>query len=273
MVSVSGLRRNAYLYRKLVGAKVRGQMQYKLSFVLQFVGVFAINGLELASIFILFQHFETLGGWSSGEIAFLYALSATSFGLAKVFGAGFEYVGQQIVRGDFDRVLVRPVSPFLQLLSSDLQLRQVGRFLQGLIALGLAVSLTDIDWTLGRLIYLPIALLSATLLFMALFTFEATICFWTTESTEAINAFTYGGTTLAQYPLHIFDLWLRRLFLWIIPLGFTVFLPALYLLGRPDPLGLPGFVRFLAPVVAGLFSIVAGFFLRLGIRHYRSTGS
>jgi ABC-2 type transport system permease protein len=40
---------------------------------------------------------------------------------------------------------------------------------------------------------------------------------------------------------------LLRLFLWVVPLGFTIFMPALYLLDKPDPLGLPGYSRFVAP--------------------------
>ena len=64
-----------------------------------------------------------------------------------------------------------------------------------------------------------------------------------------------------------------RIFLWIVPLGFTIFLPALYLLDKPDPLGMPGFSRFVAPAVAILFCAVAGFFWGVGVRRYRSTGS
>lgn len=261
------------LYRRLAGARIRGQMQYKLSFLFQLLGIFSINSLELATIFILFQHFDTLGGWDSGEVAFLYGLSSISFGLAKVIGSAFDGFSQQIVRGDFDRVLTRPVSPFLQTLCSDVRLQQVGRFLQGGLAFVIALTLVDVPWSAGRLLYLPVALLSAIVLFTALFTFEATICFWTTEATEAVNAFTYGGTTLAQYPLHVFDIWLRRLFLWVFPLGFAIFMPALYLLDKPDPLGLPQFTRFIAPLVAVLFSMVAGLAWRTGVRHYRSTGS
>lgn len=82
------------LYRRLAGARIRGQMQYKASFWLQLGGVFSINVLELATIFILFQHFETLGGWTSGEVALLYGLSAIGFSLAKVIGAGFDAFSQ-----------------------------------------------------------------------------------------------------------------------------------------------------------------------------------
>lgn len=252
---------------------MRGQLQYKASFALQILGLFAINVLELAAIFIMFRHFETMGGWTAGEVAFLYGMSSVSFSIAKVFSGGLDGFQVQMVRGEFDRVLTRPVSPFLQVLCTEFKLHQVGRLLQGLLAFGIALSLIDVDWSVGRVLWLPVAIVSATAVFMALFAVEATLCFWTVEATEAVNAFSYGGTTLAQYPLHIFDVWLRRLFLWMVPLGFTIFLPALYLLDKPNPLGLPDFSRFLAPLVAVLFCMVVGYFWGVGVRRYRSTGS
>jgi ABC-2 type transport system permease protein len=267
------LRQEFGIYRRLVGARLHGQMRYKTSFILQIFGNFAINFVELIAIFILFQHFDSLAGWRVGAIAFLYALSTIPFGIAHVVGSGFTVFQQQIKLGDFDRVLTRPVSPFVQVLSSDLLIRQFGRVVQGVVAFGIALSLIDIDWTLGRILYLPVAILSAAVLYTALFTLEATLCFWTTEGTEAVNAFTYGGTTLAQYPLQIYDIWMRRFFLWIIPLGLVNFEPALYLLDKPDPIGLPAVARFVSPLAAILFALVAGLLWRTGVRHYRSTGS
>lgn len=260
-------------YRRLAGARLRGQMRYRASFLIQIVSNFALNFTELIVIYILFRHFESLGGWRGGEIAFLYAFSAIPFSIAHMIGSGFAGFQNQMIRGEFDRLLVRPASLFGQVLSSDIQLRHLGRLAQGGVALGVALALIDIPWTAGRIAYMPVAMLSAVVLFTALFTLEATLCFWTTQGTEAINAFTYGGTTLAQYPMHIYDQWLRRLFLWLIPLGFVVFEPALYLLAKPDPLGLPFAARFAAPVAAGAFAVAAGLLWRVGIRRYRSTGS
>ena len=261
------------LYRRLVGARIRGDVQYRSSFVLQLLGNFFINLAELASIFILFRHFETLGGWTAGEIAFLVGISSISFGIAHTLASGFSVFSTLVVRGGFDRLLLRPVGTMLQVLAEDIQLRRLGGALQGVVALALAARLTDVDWTLGRSIYLPVVVLSAALLFMALFALEATLCFWTTEATEVVNAFTYGGTTLAQYPIHIFDAWLRRLFLFVVPLGFVVYAPALYLLDKSDPLGLPAATRFVAPLAAIGFAVAAGAAWGAGVRRYRSTGS
>lgn len=59
----------------------------------------------------------------------------------------------------------------------------------------------------------------------------------------------------------------------VVPLAFANWLPALYVLGREYPLGLPDWVAFLPPVVAALCWLLAGLAWRSGLRAYRSTGS
>lgn len=261
------------LYPRLVGARLRGQMQYKVSFALQIAGNFLTLFVELLSIFILFSHFDTIGGWKVGDVAFLYGLSAISFGIGSIISGGFDGFQQQIVRGEFDRVLVRPVSLFVQVLSSDIKAARIGQIAQGIVAFAIALHLIDVPWTVGRLLFLPVVIITAVVLFTTLFTLEATMCFWTTQATEVINAFTYGGSTMAQYPLHVFSTSLRYFFLFVVPIGFVIFLPSLYLLGRPDPLNLPTAAQFAGPVATLLFAVVAAWLWRTGVRRYRSTGS
>lgn len=273
MAEVGGLRAELGIYPRLVGARIRGEMQYRGSFALQMMGNFLANLAELAALLIIFRQVETIGGWRIGEVTFLYGLSEIAFGVAHTVASGFSVFSELIRRGGFDRLLLRPVGSMLQVLAEDFQLRRLGGVLQGVLALGIALRLLDVDWTVGRLLYLPVVLLSAALLFTAFFALQATLSFWTTESTEALNAFTYGGSQLAQYPLHIFDAWLRRLFLFVLPVGLVVYAPALYLLDKPDPLGLPSILRFTAPLAAGAFALVAAALWGVGVRHYRSTGT
>lgn len=267
------LQEELVICRRLLGAKVRGQLQYRASFALQIVGNVAIHGAELVALLALFRTFDSLGGWSGSEVAFLYALAYISFGLAQILATGFAHFGRMILRGDFDRVLTRPMNPFLQVLASDLNLRHLGGMLQGFVAFGIALGLVEVDWTAGKLLYLPVYVLSAAGLYLLLFTLEATLCFWTTDGNEAVNAVTYGGRLLAVYPLHVFDVWLRRFFLFAVPLGFVIYLPMTYVLDKPSPLGLPGWAPFVAPLVTAVFAMAAGWLWQVGIGRYRSTGS
>lgn len=264
---------NAEIYLRLVGARVRGQMQYRVSFLMQVLATFSTTLMELLSILIFFRTFHDLAGWSVGEVTFLYGLVSVAFGITEMVGAGFDTVALLVRSGEFDRVLTRPVPAFVQVLGTDFQLRRIGRIAQGILALALGQAALGIPWTAPKMLVLVAAVLSSSLVFLGVMMMGAAVCFWTVETTELQNVFTYGGTMLTSYPIHVYNRWLQMAFLYLVPLALTSYYPALYILNKPDPLGLPGVMRFLAPLVAAAFFALGLWVWRLGLRHYQSTGS
>jgi ABC-2 type transport system permease protein len=271
--SIATLRDEVRITFRIMGIRWRGQMAYRASFWMQLVSNFIINFAEVFVLFAMFYRFDSMGGWSLPEVAFLHGISMISFSIADTLVVGLNSVPNQIRQGEFDRVLIRPMSSWLQAVVSEVSLRHLGQFIQGIIIFGYAVSNLAIDWTPGRLAVLAIMVLSGFALFSALFTVEAILSFWTVNSVEAVNAFTYGGSTLGRYPLHIFQRYMRLFFLWVIPVGFVTYYPALFVLGKDDPLGIPDSFMLLGPVIVALFCLLVAWSWRQGIRHYRSTGS
>src|SRR5215510_4058359 len=130
------LLRDLRLYRLLVVMQARSQLQYKANITIDITTQFAITTLEFTQIFLLFASFTTLAGWSAGEVALLYGVTSVAYGLAEM-----------IRRGDFDRVLLRPVSPFLQVAGSDFRMRRFGRLANGLLAVGVGLFLLNgLSW-------------------------------------------------------------------------------------------------------------------------------
>ena len=113
-----------------------------------------------------------------------------------------------------------------------------------------------------------VAVLAGAVFFGSLFVATATVAFWWIESGELGNIVTYGGRDFTSYPISIYGAWFRRLFGFVLGLGFVAYYPALALLGLPDPAGLPDWTGWVAPAAA-----VAALIWRTGVRHYRSTGS
>lgn len=258
---------------RIMGMRWRGQMAYRASFWMQVISNFLINGAEALALFAMFYRFDSMGGWTLPEVAFLHGMAMTSFSVADTLVVGLNNVPSQIREGEFDRVLIRPMSSWLQSVVNEVSLRHLGQFAQGTIVLTWALTQLDIDWTPTRLGMVAIMTLSAIALFSALFTVEAILSFWTVNSVEAVNAFTYGGSTLAQFPLHLFERGMRTLFLWIVPVGFVSYYPALIILGKDDPLGNPAWFALLGPVIIAAFCMLVAWGWQQGIRHYRSTGS
>lgn len=275
--ALATIRFNWFLYKRLIGAQVRSQMQYRTSFALESAATFLGNVLDFIVVLIFFTRLPTLGGWTLPEIGLLYGLSSVSFGLADMIVAGFDYgyFGPNMVRlGEFDRVLIRPISAFVQVLSSQFMIRRVGRIAQGVVVLGWALIVLDQAWTPLQIGYLIVTIVGGVFFFAGLFIFGSGVSFWTVESLEVLNMVTYGGQFLTQYPLSIYGDFLRSFFTFVIPLAFINYYPTLWLLGKSDPLGGPiGLLALLAPFICVALFAVGVAMWRRGVRRYTSTGS
>ncbi len=180
----------------------------------------------------LFARFGSLRGWSLPEIALLYAMVSLAFALTDGLARGFDGFSLTLKAGDFDRLLLRPRSTVLQLAGSELVLKRIGRILQASCILTWASHALHLIWTPAQCLLLAAAVLGGASLFFGLFVIQATVSFWTIESLEVMNAFTYGGCETAQYPLSIYQPWFRKFFTYVVPLACISYYPALALLGH-----------------------------------------
>ncbi|MET9778543.1 ABC transporter permease [Streptomyces sp. NPDC006367] len=252
---------------------IRSTMAYRASFALTVLGSFVVTGLDFVAILLMFSQVDVLGGYALPEVAFLYGLSVVSFGLVDLAMGSMDRLGRRVRDGTLDTLLVRPAPVLAQVAADRFALRRVGRLTQGTLVLGYALAVVDVDWTVAKVLLMPVMLLSGAGIFCAAFVAAGAFQFVTQDASEVANAFTYGGTTMLQYPPTVFGRELVRGVTFVVPLAFVNWLPASHVLGRPYPLELPGWVVFASPLVAVACCALAGLAWRAGLRSYRSTGS
>jgi ABC-2 type transport system permease protein len=260
------------LYRRLVGARVRAQWQYRTSFVLDALMAFALTSLDFVEVLVLFRFFPALDGWSIEEVALLYGLSGVGFALADMVGGHIEDVSALIRSGQFDTLLLRPAGTLVQMIGSDLALRRLGKLAQALCVLVWALSRLDLAWSPGLAVLLVGAVISGGAIFLALFVALSCVQFFVLGAGEIANGFTYGGHYTTQFPISIYGRWLRRIWSFGCGLAFVSYLPGLAILDQPDPLGLPVGLRYASPIVALAMLVGARGLWNLSVRHYRSAG-
>jgi len=265
---------NAFrLYRRYVGVSLRSQMQYRGSFVVTSIGAFAATITDFIAIWALFARFRQIEGWRFEEVALLYGVISVAFAIADALTRGFDIFGDQFIKtGDFDRLLVRPRSTVLQLLGFELRATRIGRLAQGMLAWGVGMHLTGIEWTLATSGTLLFAVAGGVALFAGILVLQATLAFWTVESLEVANTLTYGGVEAAQYPLDIYARWFRAFLTFVVPLGCVSYYPVAAVLGHVEATGSSVWLRF-TPALGFGFLGVAMFVWRYGVRRYTSTGS
>lgn len=262
----------ASIYVRLVGSRARSQLQYRLSAALQLIGTTLVALLDLVIVVVVFDKVPELEGWTLEEVALLYGIASISFAFTDLAIGHLDRLPQMIREGSFDQVLVRPLPSLLQVAASDFALRRLGKALQGLGVLVWALTAVEIDWTAGRAAMIPIAIASGAVIYAGVWIALATIAFWIVDAIEFVNAFTYGGNFLSQYPVTIFGRWLRGLVVFVIPIAFVAYFPALYVLDKTDELGLPSWFRYASPLVAAGVALAARLIWGNAVRHYRSAG-
>ncbi|HKE50247.1 MAG TPA: ABC-2 family transporter protein [Actinomycetes bacterium] len=260
-------------YWLLARTWTRAAAQYPASLAMLTVSQLVITGIDAVAILIIFQHTSSYAGFSLPEVMFLYGTSGVSFAIANALIGTVDQLGQHIRAGTFDAILLRPVPALVQVAADQFSPRRLGKLVQAALVLCIALATLDVQWTVDRIALVPVMIVSGVVIFAAVWVLGASYQFLAGEAAEAMNAATYGGNYVTQYPLSILGRDAIRALTWVIPLAFVNWMPALYILDQPDPLGLPGSVRFASPLVALLLCLVAALSWRAGVRHYRSTGS
>lgn len=259
------------MYFYYVKASVKAQWQYKLNFVMVSLGVFLWNGLDALGLWALFGRFGAIPGWTLAEVMLMYGLVNTTFALADSFWRGFDIFSRFIRDGQLDRMLLRPRSLFVQLLGYELRINRVGRLAQGVVVMVLAMIWTGIAWDFAKIAMLLWAMFNGLLLFGGMFILQAVICFFSIESTEVVNAVSYGGVYVAAYPMEIYGTWFRRLFTFAVPLATVVYYPICFILGKGNLPPLAAFAIPLAGMVFCAFAVLL--FYKVGLPNYKSTGT
>jgi len=264
----------ARLYRRIVGARIRSDWQYRTSFITYVVAQVAFVTLEVVALVMLISLVPRFGDWTTAEIMFLYGLATLPFSIGDLFISEVERLADGYIRtGEFDTVLLRPSSPLLQILSLEFELRRAGKLLPPAAALVWAIPNLNVDWTAGRIGLFMMSIFCGTVIYSCLWVMAASITFWAVASREATNAMTYGAQFANQYPLHVYPGWIRAVMGWALPLAFVAYVPTVFTTNAANPLDLPSWIAYTPPAVALALIVVAHRVWTIGVRHYQSTGS
>jgi ABC-2 type transport system permease protein len=261
------------VYGHLLRAQIRAQTQYRVSFLIDAASTTLGTLLDLLTVLVIFRVTRSLRGFGFAEVFLIATLAGLSFSIADLVAGNLDRLAMNVRGGLLDTMLVRPLRVLGQLLMADVALRRLGRVIQGLITLAVAVSIAPVVWTPSHVLLLAVTPLFGAVFFSAYLVIGATVAFWWIDSGEFANGFTYGGRDFTAYPVTVYSGLFRRLFAYGLGFAFIAYYPALVLLGRRDPLGAPSFLGWCEPVIAVAAGCVAGALWRFGIRHYRSTGS
>lgn len=260
------------LYLKSMAMLLRGQMQYPLSFLLRTLSQLVMEIGELMALVLLIDRFDHLNQWTGADLLFFFGMISVAFYLTECFGRGVTNFSPLVRSGELDTFLLRPRGVLTQVLCAAVDPRRLGAIAIGVAALLLSQAQAPVHWTALKILAFAEAIGFGFVMILGLFLIEAVLCIRSVKSIEMVNALTYGGRSACQYPIDVYPLALRAIFLLIAPFGMVIHAPAAYILEKPL-FGWPTWTAFVCPLMGGVcFGAMYALF-RFALRYYRSTGS
>ncbi len=259
-------------YRAVLTSRARSQRSYRASFALDLASSLLVGVVELAEIWVLFSNVVQLGGLEFSQILLVFGIADLCFSLADLSFGHCDNLPTYLRAGTLDVFYLRPQPLLLQLITSDISLRRIARACVGLTALVAGLAVNDIDWSVGAVALLVLALLSGYVTFAGMFVWAAAVQFFLVDGAEATNAFVYGGRYAATQPASVWSRPLKAVFGYIFPMAFTGFLPVITLLDLPGPQWLPSWLGWCTPLAALWTWAMALIWWRWGVRHYQGGG-
>ncbi|NLA76315.1 MAG: hypothetical protein GX851_00535 [Clostridiales bacterium] len=256
------------MYLKFVVIHLKSEMQYKASFFFLILGQFLTSFAAFLGMYFLMSRFGAVEGFTFSEVLLCFSVVLMAFSLSECFVRGFDRFSSIIGTGEFDRIMVRPRNLMLQVFASKIDFSRLGRLVQAVLMLCYAMPESGVVWTADKIFTLVLMIVCGFAVFSGLFVIYAALCFFTTEGLEFMNVFTDGGREFGNYPFSIYGEGVLRLLTFVVPLALFQYWPLLYLLGRTDK---PFYM--LCPLLSLLFLIPCYILWRIGLRHFKSTGS
>lgn len=257
------------LFWGYVGQYAKGRLQYRWDLLAGLLSDLLYQSAAVIFLLVVFHQVPTLAGWRQEEVFFIYGYFLFPHTFFNVLSGGiWDFTDRYIVKGELDRLLLRPANSLFQLILEGIDLEPL---------LGLVTGTAIMLWSGSRLglsfhwsdpLLLLLLTAGSTLIYLGVYLSLASISFWYDGRTGILNL-VWNVNNYGRYPTTIYNKALRLLMTWVLPFAFVGFYPAAYFLRRA------AFIWWAAatPLVGLAFFALSVALWRAGIRRYHSTGS
>lgn len=262
------------LYFRYIIIYLKTKMEYRFAFFTDLI-VQAIVYIGIyISIWIIFNKFQTVKGWSFNEILFLYNLNMFTYSACSLFfwSPAHELEGM-VQQGTLDSILIRPINPFLNLIYKGFNHGFLGSLLLGIIIFGICLGKMNVSWSFIKIAWLLIVILGGILIQAAIMIAFGSLSFWIVKSGAVINTAIYGFRRFLDYPISIYDRIVQVLVTFIIPYAFVNYYPSQYFLDKPSEVIFSPYFKYGTPIVGILLFSLSYLLWVWGLSKYQSSGS
>lgn len=253
------------LYLIYVKLYFRTRVEYRIDTLVALAAGLLAQVSSLVFLDTIFQKIPKLAGWGFYEMLFIFSIAVTGKALNQVFLDVPFSLHSYIRNGTLDVLLLRPVGALFQATGMSMEINGLGSAITGAVIMCYAASHIGVYWTIAKISYLVIALISSMFIQFAVLLTIVISSFWILEIRSVVYpvVWLYDFT---RYPLDIFNPVVRTVLTYILPFALGSFYPAAYLL-RPAEYAWAGWA---VPAAAAGLTLLSYSFWMFGLKHYTS---
>ncbi len=266
--SLRSVRRLVYIYFRCLGQQMKAILAYEADFVVLMFSAALVQATGFLFIWAIFQRIPNINGWTFWQVVMMYALIFVTEGVGSLFFEGTWRLSYLVYTGQFDQMLLRPVSPIVQVLAGAVGFNGLGNIVTGSVLIGIGVANVPGAWTPGRLLMLAILIASASAIRVAINLASAASTFWIRSPWSMVPVFVHQLGDFAKYPITIYSFAVQAIIVVAVPFAFISFFPTAWIFGV-EAWSLPG---LLTPLVAIYSLVMAVWIFGVGLRRYESSG-
>lgn len=207
-------------------ANLLSVLEYRLTFIVQIIGMMLNNSIYLAFWGIFFHKIKNIGGYSFRDILLIYAFITTAFGLNSLLFGNARRIAQLAVEGGLDYYLRMPRPVLFHVLISRSSSTALADILFGLVCLAFSGRTAPAELMLfGLIIPMSMAVMLGFDIILQSF------AFWLGDIRIVATNLTQAALTFAFYPNRLFSFFTRALLLTVIPAAYFSAVPTQILMG------------------------------------------
>jgi ABC-2 type transport system permease protein len=126
---------------------LKTRLTYRVDMLVEIMSDLLFQAVNLIFILVVFGHTTLLAGWTREEIIFIYGFFLVPFSLFSAFFSIWDFNDRYIVKGEFDRILTRPVHSMFQIIIERMELESLFGVVTGLVVMGYAAMHMDLSLT------------------------------------------------------------------------------------------------------------------------------
>lgn len=244
---------------KSIKYNIMRQMLNKVTFISNIIFMILNNACFLVQWIILFNLKDKIGEYNMQDVFLLWALAASTYGVAHIIAHKAFSLPEIIVNGKLDQFLVQPKDVLISTITSDTAISAIGDFLYGIVILLICKP------TIKLIALFTVFTITGAIIIIAFAVIVGSLAFWFIKVDNIAENLNGAMLHFATYPDSIFKNGVKLILYIVIPVGIANYMPLHVMINFNF---FDGLMVFLGTV---FICIISYAIFNIGLKRYSST--